>query len=148
MTSSSKEKNRLKYLSYSEANRRMKNAYNQGFYLEAITIQESIISDRLLSYLVGKKLFKITEVKVSSNEASLFKLIKALGVTHILYDELDKWRDNRNKCVHSIAKSYPGQPTMSVEVFLEMAKETAEKGISLVRKVNQWHKTEKRKTSP
>lgn len=43
--------NGAKYLSYREAWARIKLARRQGFFLEAVTIEESIISDRLLSFL-------------------------------------------------------------------------------------------------
>jgi hypothetical protein len=42
-----------KYLSYAEAWRRIKAAIQAGYYLEAVTIEESIIADRLLSYVAG-----------------------------------------------------------------------------------------------
>jgi hypothetical protein len=45
--------NVVKYLSYREAWTRIKQAQEQGFYLEAVTLEESIITDRLISYLVG-----------------------------------------------------------------------------------------------
>jgi hypothetical protein len=40
-----------KYDSYREAWARIRQAQDSGFFLEAITIQESIISDRLISFL-------------------------------------------------------------------------------------------------
>lgn len=43
---------RAKYLSYAEAWARIRLASRQGFFLEAVTVEESIISDRLTSYLV------------------------------------------------------------------------------------------------
>lgn len=42
-----------KHLSYAEAWRRIKNATESGFHFEAVTLCESIISDRLLSYVRG-----------------------------------------------------------------------------------------------
>jgi len=44
--------NANKYFSYSEAWVRIKKARGSGFYLEAVTLEESIIADRLLSFLV------------------------------------------------------------------------------------------------
>ena len=46
--------NAQKYLSFKEAWARIKSAQEAGFYLEAITIQESIMSDRITSYLSYK----------------------------------------------------------------------------------------------
>src|ERR1039458_9885579 len=45
-------RNANKYFSYSEAWVRIKKARGFGFYLEAITLEESIIADRLVSFLV------------------------------------------------------------------------------------------------
>jgi len=50
--------NVAKYLSYREAWSRIKTAQEHGFYLEAVTLEESIIADRLISYLVGVKAIK------------------------------------------------------------------------------------------
>ena len=46
--------NRCKYLSYREAWARIKQAQQQQFFLEAVTLEESIITDRLICYLVVK----------------------------------------------------------------------------------------------
>jgi len=46
------ERHANKYFSYREAWVRIKKAQGYGFYLEAITLEESIITDRLVSYLV------------------------------------------------------------------------------------------------
>ncbi len=46
-------KNTAKYLSYEEAWRRIDSAKAGGFFFEVVTICESIISDRLLSFVKG-----------------------------------------------------------------------------------------------
>ena len=46
------EGNANKYFSYSEAWVRIKKARGYGFYLEAVTLEESIIADRLVSFLI------------------------------------------------------------------------------------------------
>lgn len=148
MSKEIKSKNTEKYLSYAEAHRRMNSACEQKFFLEAITIQESIISDRLLSYLNGKKIISVDDPKFKINRVSFNSLIEKLGKTHELFSELNEWRENRNICVHSIAKSLPGEPTLSVNKFLEIAEKTAVLGKKLTRKVEDWHKREKRKPSP
>lgn len=60
-----------KYLSYREAWTRIKVAQEQGFYLEAVTLVESIISDRLVSYLVS-----VGETDVTGGYVSLHRLIR------------------------------------------------------------------------
>jgi len=44
--------NAMRYFSYKEAWVRIKKAQGSGFYLEAVTLEESIIADRLISFLV------------------------------------------------------------------------------------------------
>ena len=44
--------NAAEYFSYAEAWVRIREARGSGFHLEAVTLQESIIADRLLSFLV------------------------------------------------------------------------------------------------
>jgi hypothetical protein len=42
-----------KYLSYREAWSRIETAKDNGYYFEAVTLEESIICDRLISYLIS-----------------------------------------------------------------------------------------------
>jgi hypothetical protein len=134
-----------KYLSYKAAWERINHALEMGFYLEAITIQESIISDRLLSYVLGVT----PEAKVST-KSGLGKLIshwrKHAGSSLIetnksdLGQAVDVWRDRRNDSVHGLVKSTPRTATMQPEDFFEMTRQTAEEGKILARKVLNWHK--------
>lgn len=60
-------------------------------------------------------------------------------------DELDLFWTNRNKCLHQIVKSGPGEDTINIDVFTELASQTAVNGLELVKKVNNWAKKFKRK---
>ena len=137
-----KEKNIKKYLSYKEAHKRIKSSISKEFFLEAITIQESIISDRLLSHLIGKGIISFREDDIGHGKVALSSLINKLGKNHSLYNNLDKWRRDRNICIHSMCKSYPGKPTIHVKDFLDMAKHTALFGVKLVKDVQKWHASE------
>jgi hypothetical protein len=137
-------KNITKGASFTYAFRRINESIRHEFYLEAVTLAESIISDRLLSYV------KSRDVRVSKN-TSLKQLIdkaKKLNATadsiNSEYDlplllELDEWRVNRNKCVHSVAKSEPGEPTITIDEFLSLAKKSANDGKDLARRVCSRH---------
>lgn len=146
--------NASKYDSYREAWLRIRLAKENGFFLEAIVIQESIISDRLISYL-----FRPTESKALSNNndnrfISLNNLIQKWssdfpnGLPSGKYPDLisavDKWRCFRNEAIHAIVKSEPGKPTQSVDLFLQKAKEAVEEGENLTREVCNWSKKKKR----
>lgn len=147
-----KNKNVKKYLSYKEAYSKMNNAIKLGFYLEAITIQESIISDRLLSFVIGKNIVRISENELHKSEVNFSNLLKKtkdfMSEYKTLPDELELFRKDRNTCVHLLVKSFPGKPTIDVLNFNSLARETSVKGKRLTRKVLEWHKTEKKKTNP
>jgi uncharacterized short protein YbdD (DUF466 family) len=144
------EGNVEKYLSYSEAWSRIDKAREQGFYLEAVTIEESIICDRLISYLV--------EVGAIDRKSDLHEYPSFYGLIQKwrestsgsvsqnnfsdLIGEVDDWRDQRNYLIHSMVKSHPGTPTDRIEDFLNEAQEAADKGKKLARAVDKWHEEE------
>lgn len=140
--------NNRKYLSYKEAWSRIKKAQEQGFYLEAVTLQESIITDRLISYLVGVKAIKLTvELYQYPPFGQLIKEWKMkhpnqinIGDYSDLQAAVSEWGRRRNKVVHGMVKSHPGTPTELVVDFLEEAKLTAEQGKMLARAVDYWVK--------
>lgn len=153
----SKKKNLKKYFSYKEAFKRIKSGIKKGYYLEAITIEEGIITDRLISSLYGKGFINnLTIHNISKGEFSFFKIIKIwekhtkplkIEINKIkdLISEVNKFRINRNICIHGLVKSFPGTPTMAVSSFLELAKTTSQEGLLLCRAVDKWHLTEKKK---
>jgi hypothetical protein len=142
-------KNAPKYQSYREAWRRIDSAMAGGFFFEAVTICESIISDRLLSFVRGvtqandigtntnfSRLISLwrENVKIQSQESSLDGLI----------DKVDCWRKERNKMVHGFVKSLPGTATMPVDEFLADARKAADEGIKLARAVSAWQRSQLR----
>jgi hypothetical protein len=138
-----------KYWRHREAWKRIKSANEYGYYFEAVTICESIISDRLLAYVLGispqikpkglgtfdtiiKKWIELTSQRPDDtlkqdDDSDLGKLV-------------DDWRKKRNMVVHSLAKSDPSTKAMEVEEFLKLAKETAQEGENLAKAVKKWQK--------
>lgn len=138
--------NAPKYESYKEAWVRIRDAREAGFYLEAIVIEESIIADRLTSYLtaVGRMpktrypgLFELVKAwkadQVQASDAAHGDLKAAVG---------DTWRASRNRAVHAIVKSAPGTATPPVDDFLAEAQAAAELGATLARAVDRWHRAQ------
>lgn len=149
-------KNKRKYYSFKEAFSRINAAIKSDFYLEAITIEESIICDRLMSYLFYKNALKLSIRDVDKGKAGLNNLLQQFhkinsnsisygGMTD-LFSELDSWRKMRNKCIHSIVKSYPGKPTENINIFLEDACIAALKGKRLCRILSDWCTKERKKS--
>ena len=139
-------KNTRKHLSYTKAWERINSALEAGFHLEAITIQESIISDRLLSYVLG-----VAPNSKVHTRSGLGELIsqwrKQAGASLITPDgtdlgkAADAWRNKRNTAVHGLVKSAPGgSPKMQPDDFFELARLAAKEGKVLAREIQNWHR--------
>lgn len=150
-----------KYESYREAWSRIKLAQENHFFLEAITIQESIISDRLISFLTQTAPKPLTKNK--NGQFPMFgKLIDLWGLKFPsglqsgsypdLIAAVDQWRHSRNEALHEIVKFEPGESTQPIDtqpidLFLQRAKEAAEEGEKLTREVCNWCRKEKNRKS-
>lgn len=123
----------------------MKQAVEAGYYLEATALAESIISDRLLSYLraQGSKRSVDRATVVALGEELRAKGRGDAEVGQLAEDVID-WGRRRNHAVHGIAKSEPGTPTMALDDFVENAERAAREGQRLARRVADWHKKRKR----
>lgn len=120
----------------------MKKAMEGKFYLEAITIQESIITDRLLNFVIRKELISNSSTELHRSNVflnNLIKLSKQYFDDDSLFVELNEFRESRNNCVHAMVKSFPGIPTQKVSDFQKLAKQTSICGRMLTRKVDAWH---------
>lgn len=93
-----------RYKLYRKAFSRINESIEQGFYLEAIAIIESLISDRLesrLTFLKGSDFgFKTlgTLIRETKNVES------DLYLKDLITNELNSWREIRNKAVHELPK--------------------------------------------
>jgi hypothetical protein len=131
---------------YTEAFARIDSSISSEHYFEAITIEESIISDRIASFLDSMDLLKVDDLHRQSF-ASLTTLWKLAVLSpgaiwepcEGLIKEVDEWRKLRNRYVHGLVK-FPHQraniPT--TKEFLRGAKDAAEKGNELSRSVSDW----------
>lgn len=124
-----------RYLRYKLAFDRLDEALEEGWLLEAISLEESIITDRLLS------IFTSTELAVSSKHslgnliAQAKKLMTGSGslIEGDLFHELDQWREERNECIHAFCKlDDHAYADKSAQIFSEKMWETAKKGRELV----------------
>jgi hypothetical protein len=138
--------NAAKYLSIREAWTRIIAARQSGYLLEAVTLEESIITDRLVNYLIETA--EPGAAPPGGKCPNLCSLIRAWKERHPapitekniadLPAALDAWRALRNHVVHGMVKSRPGEPTMPVEDFLEQARQAAEQGNQLARALSNW----------
>lgn len=140
--------NTQKYYSYREAWERIKQAQEHGFYLEAVTIVESILSDRLYSHLTRSG-------NLPAERHTFGDLIQAWWNAHhdkvvhgkfaYLQKSLDGWRKRRNRVVHAIVKAPQKGQHLDIEDFLLEAKLTAEEGVLLARALTAWCEKQKKR---
>ena len=127
---------------YQDALTRISNAIKDGYFLEAITLEESLITNCFYNFLVAKKVKKI--------DSSFFKLLGTYKkskfnksiTTSILIDDLNTWRKNRNTSLHGFVTSREDIFTKSQEQFISFSEKTANIGYDLTCKVIDWYKQE------
>lgn len=132
--------NIAKALTYGWATKRIDKAIAEGFFLEAIAIEESIIADRIWSHvhgaLGGKREWKTRETTVGA----LLGPWKKHNPPAQLVAAVKTWWGMRNEAVHGVAKSLATTGTQQAGVFLKDAERAARSGRTLMRRVMTWHK--------
>ena len=131
-------KNMSKYNSYRYSFSRMDEAINAGFFLEAVIIAESLMSDRLLSVLLKSHALSDKDLEKNIGFAALIERQKSLPIPFEDTVILHEWRRKRNEVVHAIAKSLPGKPTKDTREFKRLAKTTAKVGRLLCDDLKSW----------
>lgn len=139
--------NHAKAQRYAEVLERCEIAIDTTFYLEAITLVESMITDRLLA---------CAEARYGQERASINSLHRALDFhiarlegekaqaaheghrTEDLFGALHLWKDRRNDLMHGLAKSFPGEEIENYDQRMREACETAEQGLALFRMLDNW----------
>ncbi len=140
--------NAPKHDAYREAWARIRLAKENGFFLEAITIQESIISDRLISYFTRPTATNPISSGNNGQWSSLNQLIQRWkseypdGLRTNRYENLiqalDQWRILRNKAIHAIVKFESNDEARTVDEFLNKAREAAVEGEILAKEICNW----------
>lgn len=139
-----KGKNIAKGCSYTLAFRLLDEAIKHNYPLQAITIEESILADRLWSALNAGRADGGTPGTLGEALKAWRPKSKANGVhhnAHLLnemvgdyFERLSKWWDDRNQVLHGIVKSFPGtKPNISADQFVSHAQEIAVAGMELVK---------------
>lgn len=129
-----------RYLRYKLAFDRLDEALVEGWLLEAISLEESIITDRLLSILISSEQAVSSKQSLGNLIAQAKKMMTGSGsiVEGDFFHELDQWRDARNECVHAFCKlDEHAYADNSAEIFSDKMWETAKKGRELVDLVKQ-----------
>ena len=121
-----------------------KKAMKEGFYIEAIALMESAISDRLestLNYLNPNSDYSYETIGRLANA-----LLKANYYSEDTLNEIKIWAKTRNEAIHQMVKLLPDQ-SKSFQDRYDDLKHCAEEGYSLFRKVDNEKKRMIRKSS-
>jgi len=125
-----------RYHIYRQAYKRINQSIENGYYLEAITLIESLISDRLesrLSYLL-KKDYSFKTLGALITKAKQFEENDQLKT--VVSTELDHWREKRNAALHEMVKIEDGEVTAWEERYSELRGITIT-GKSILRKIDK-----------
>lgn len=131
---------------YHQAYAQINSALKQEFYLEAITLIESLISDRLESRISFLKKFDFSFKTLGTLIKESRKIEKDVTFKNLVSQDLDTWRENRNKALHEMVKLADGETTTwstRVEVLVPIATD----GLKLLRRIDKRFK-ELRKVIP
>lgn len=129
------EKGQCRYNLYKSVIGRYLQAMDAGYYLEAITLMESLIMDRLDSALIYYGLSE-QEFDFRTLATSLRELNAEGLITDDLYSAIDKWRIARNRALHNMAKIAVGESPV-FNIRYEEQKDVAEMGYFLFKKLKE-----------
>lgn len=121
----------LRYQLFVAAKDRIEKSIKAGYFCEAIAISESVIGDRLESRYSYLK-------KENVGFKTLGSLIKGLenletdGKMIQILEELNTWRNARNKALHELVKVEDGVPHTSWNDRMTQLKSDAESGYALL----------------
>lgn len=123
---------------------RYKEAMDAGFYIEAIALMESAISDCLestLNYIFPNKDYSFKTIGNLTYGLLDNRCYLSENWISIL-EEIKEWADKRNDAVHQMVKLIPNKNKSFQERYNEL-KQCAEEGYDLFKKLNN----EKKKTT-
>lgn len=138
---------------YSSAFSHIKDAYDKGFYIECISIIDSMITDRLESYC--QFLSHHDDKQFVAN--SVFDAIRNLGTLtkekgvrddefYVINDRIEKWSAQRNRAIHGFVIVREDTKDDDFNQRKQVTKDAADEGLKLVREVMSY--TQKRIKPP
>lgn len=100
---------KLRYGLYKAAYDQIKSAITHGFHLEAITLVESLISDRLESRLSFLKQADFSFKTLGTLITETGKIETDPELKSLVTQRLNKWRRDRNAAIHEMVKLAAGE---------------------------------------
>lgn len=127
---------------YQAALEQIAKALQAEFFLEAIALEECLISNCLFNFLdgIGAKLsnpsFHTLLKEICNKEAFAYEFPREL------LGDLDKWRKARNNAIHGFVSSRSAELDLSRVNFRESTKVTAIRGEDYCKSVVSWYEVE------
>lgn len=127
---------------HQEAIGEIKSAIDAGYYLEAITLQECLISNTLFNYISGRDV-KQKNTTLNKLIITVKDLVNDSNIETLdLLDNVNSWRKQRNSAMHGVVTQridlYPSSDYRGVKAYGE----TVEFGIEICLKLQQWYDEE------
>lgn len=128
--------------SYKAALARVGQSTADGYFLEAIALEECLISNCLFNYLnnTGTSLdnpsFKLLLTAIRKNAQGLD------GSSMSLFKKIDAWRVARNKAIHGFITATSDSLNQSRQSFQQLTETTAKEGETLCEAVVSWYELE------
>lgn len=129
------EENRAKGSVFAQAYKRAQRALSSGFYLEAIIICDSLMTDRLR--LVMESNHEVPTDRATTGSIVNFLLGKKVtSFDDNLWNDILQWSRRRNKQAHEMG-NISGESLIPWRTRLAEAKLVAQSGFSLVNRVSK-----------
>lgn len=124
--------------SYLVAQQRSQSAIDSHFYLEAIALQESVISNLLNRYLKSKNI-KLNNVGLRGLISRVEKQVGKESKEIELFKKIDEWRKQRNSFIHGFVEKTSTAIEISLNEFIDESSTAAMLGQELVKLVIEWY---------
>lgn len=131
MTADTPQKGEIRRDRYQHVLVQYKRAMESGFYLEAVTLMESIISDRLES--------RATYLGKTTGFDTLGKLCNILSSDTVLKDiipQIVDWKNGRNRMLHEMSKIDASDMAEDFGEKYESGRLLAQSGLDIFRQVD------------
>ena len=109
---------------------------SEGFYLEAISLEESLITDRLESYLTWLTKTDFSFMTLGKLQQEIKKHETNPDLRLLVLDELEQWRKARNKAAHEMVKIEDGDQ-ISWNDRMKINQVVADAGLELVPEIDR-----------
>lgn len=127
--------------SYLAAQQRSQSAIESHFYLEAIALQESVISNLLNRYLRSKNI-KLNNFSLKGLISRVEKQLSKSSKDREILRKIDDWRKQRNTAIHGFVDKTSMDIEESLHLFIDDSSTAAMLGQDLIKLTIDWYVNE------